>query len=68
MDRKLCLREALYFVLIPPMLVVNQESASQTCSQANLMEAVPHLQFPLPRCVQLTTKVIHHSIIDSLWT
>lgn len=42
MDRtKLCLRKALYFGLIPPTLVVNQENAAQTCSQANPMEAVP---------------------------
>lgn len=37
--RKLCLRKALYFGLIPPTLAVTQENAVQTCSQASLMSS-----------------------------
>lgn len=42
-------------------LIVNLGNAPQTCLYVNLMETILQPMFLLPRCVQLTTKISHHT-------
>ena len=39
------------------------ELIPQTCTLANLIEVLPQLRFPLPRCVVLVTKLSHAKVV-----
>lgn len=45
--------------LAPPISVSNQENALLICPQANLMEEIPWLGFPLSKGVKVATKISH---------
>ena len=49
--------------LDPHTSISNKKNTTQTHSEANLMEAIPQLRLPLPRCVKFTTKTSYHSSV-----
>lgn len=48
----------------PPSSISSQENVPQTGPQANLMEAVPRLRSPLPRCVKLMKQRLANRVSD----
>ena len=46
--------------LDPLTSIKDKENVPQMCQQASLMEAIPSLNFSLPRCVKISYHILTH--------